>query len=151
VDDAVKSNSEPAPPPDIRWPEESVGLRRDELILDARRSRTPQVWKPVIVVAMEPQGQELLTYEESWRSVAQLLRHAGKTHANDTESLFEVRVHHEMDINFRPATAPTGRVSEDVYLKTLDRELLTGPIRQRQLRKEAAESLQALDQASRNA
>jgi hypothetical protein len=40
--------------------------------------------------------------------VAQLLRHAGKTHANHTESLFEVRVSHQMDINFRPASSPTG-------------------------------------------
>jgi hypothetical protein len=62
----------------------------------------------VIVVAIEPQRQELLPYEEHWRSVAQLLRHAGKTHANHTESLFEVRVSHQMDINFRPASSPTG-------------------------------------------
>jgi uncharacterized protein YndB with AHSA1/START domain len=42
-------------------------------------------------------------------------------------------------------------VSWDVYLKTLDRQLLAGPIRQRQLRKEVAESLRALDRAIRNA
>ena len=42
-------------------------------------------------------------------------------------------------------------VSWDVYLKTLDRKLLAGPIRQRQLRKEVAESLQALDRTSRSA
>jgi hypothetical protein len=42
-------------------------------------------------------------------------------------------------------------VSWDVYLKTLDRKLLAGPIRQRQLRKEVAASLLALDQASRSA
>lgn len=42
-------------------------------------------------------------------------------------------------------------VSWDVFLKTLDRKLLAGPIRQRQLRKEVAESLQALDQTSRGA
>jgi Polyketide cyclase / dehydrase and lipid transport len=42
-------------------------------------------------------------------------------------------------------------VSWDVYLKTLDRKWLAGPIRQRQLRKEVAESLRALDRASRNA
>ena len=39
-------------------------------------------------------------------------------------------------------------VSWDVYLKTLDRKLLAGPIRQRQLRKEVAESLRALDRSS---
>ncbi len=43
------------------------------------------------------------------------------------------------------------RVSWDVYLKTLDRKLLAGPIRQRQLRKEVAESLRALDRTSRSA
>ena len=42
-------------------------------------------------------------------------------------------------------------VSWDVYLKTLDRRLLAGPIRQRQLRKEVAESLRALDRTSRRA
>jgi hypothetical protein len=42
-------------------------------------------------------------------------------------------------------------VSWDVYLKTLDRRLLAGPIRQRQLRKEVAESLRALDRTSRSA
>jgi uncharacterized protein YndB with AHSA1/START domain len=41
-------------------------------------------------------------------------------------------------------------VSWDVYLKTLDRKLLAGPIRQRQLRKEVAASLLALDQATRS-
>jgi hypothetical protein len=42
-------------------------------------------------------------------------------------------------------------VSWDVYLKTLDRRLLAGPIRQRQLRKEVAQSLRALDRTSRSA
>ena len=42
-------------------------------------------------------------------------------------------------------------VSWDVYLKTLDRKLLAGPIRRRQLRKEVAESLKALDRTSRSA
>jgi hypothetical protein len=42
-------------------------------------------------------------------------------------------------------------VSWDVYLKTLDRKLFAGPIRQRQLRKEVAESLRALDRTSRSA
>jgi hypothetical protein len=42
-------------------------------------------------------------------------------------------------------------VSWDVYLKTLDRKLLAGPIRQRQLRKEVAGSLVALDRAARSA
>ncbi len=41
-------------------------------------------------------------------------------------------------------------VSWDVYLKTLDRKLLAGPIRRRQLRKEVAESLRALDRTSRS-
>jgi uncharacterized protein YndB with AHSA1/START domain len=41
-------------------------------------------------------------------------------------------------------------VTWDVYLKTLDRKLLAGPIRQRQLRKEVAASLRALDQATRS-
>ena len=40
-------------------------------------------------------------------------------------------------------------VTWDVYLKTLDRKLLAGPIRKRQLRKEVAESLEALDHATR--
>jgi len=44
------------------------------------------------------------------------------------------------------ATAVT--VTWDVYLKTLDRKLLAGPIRQRQLRKEVAASLAALDQTT---
>ena len=35
----------------------------------------------------------------------------------------------------------------DVYLKTLDRRLLAGPIRQRQLRKEVAASLRAMEKA----
>ena len=109
VDGPVKSNSEPAPPPDIRWPEESVGLRSDEFLLDARLSRTPEMRKAVIVVAIEPQRQELLPGEERWRSVAQLLRHTGETHANHTDSLFEVRVRHQMEINFRPASARPGR------------------------------------------
>jgi len=39
-------------------------------------------------------------------------------------------------------------VSWDVYLKTLDRKLLAGPIRRRQLRKEVAASLTALDHAT---
>jgi uncharacterized protein YndB with AHSA1/START domain len=39
-------------------------------------------------------------------------------------------------------------VSWDVYLKTLDRKLLAGPIRQRQLRKEVAASLTALERAT---
>jgi hypothetical protein len=95
IDGAVKSNSKPAPPPDIRWPEESIGLRRDEFILDARRRRTPQVRKTVIVVPIEPQRQELLPHEEGWRTVAQPLRHARKTHANHTESLLQVRVRHQ--------------------------------------------------------
>jgi uncharacterized protein YndB with AHSA1/START domain len=42
-------------------------------------------------------------------------------------------------------------VSWDVYLKTLDRKLLAGPIRLRQLRKEVAASLRALDKATRSA
>jgi uncharacterized protein YndB with AHSA1/START domain len=42
-------------------------------------------------------------------------------------------------------------VSWDVYLKTLDRKLLAGPIRQRQLRKEVAASLTALDKATGSA
>ena len=41
-------------------------------------------------------------------------------------------------------------VSWDVYLKTLDRKLLAGPIRRGQLRKEVAESLRALDRTSRS-
>jgi hypothetical protein len=41
-------------------------------------------------------------------------------------------------------------VSWDVYLKTLDRKWLAGPIRQRQLRKEVAESLRALDRTIHN-
>jgi uncharacterized protein YndB with AHSA1/START domain len=41
-------------------------------------------------------------------------------------------------------------VSWDVYLKTLDRKLLAGPIRKRQLRKEVAESLRALDRTTRS-
>ena len=39
----------------------------------------------------------------------------------------------------------------DVYLKTLDRKWLAGPIRQRQLRKEVAESLRALDRTIHSA
>jgi hypothetical protein len=39
----------------------------------------------------------------------------------------------------------------DVYLKTLDRKWLAGPIRQRQLRKELAESLRALDRTIHSA
>ena len=39
-------------------------------------------------------------------------------------------------------------VSWDVYLKTLDRKLFAGPIRQRQLRKEVAGSLAALERAT---
>ena len=39
----------------------------------------------------------------------------------------------------------------DVYLRTLDRKLLAGPIRRRQLRKEVAASLLALDKATRSA
>jgi len=42
-------------------------------------------------------------------------------------------------------------VSWDVYLKTFDRKWLAGPIRKRQLRKEVAESLRALDRTSRSA
>jgi uncharacterized protein YndB with AHSA1/START domain len=42
-------------------------------------------------------------------------------------------------------------VSWDVYLKTLDRKLVAGPIRQRQLRKEIAASLLALDKATLSA
>jgi uncharacterized protein YndB with AHSA1/START domain len=42
-------------------------------------------------------------------------------------------------------------VTWDVYLKTLDRRLLAGPIRQRQLRKEVAASLTALDGATATA
>jgi Polyketide cyclase / dehydrase and lipid transport len=42
-------------------------------------------------------------------------------------------------------------VSWDVYLKTLDRKWLAGPIRQRQLRKEVAESLRALDRTIHSA
>ena len=42
-------------------------------------------------------------------------------------------------------------VSWDVYLKTLDCKLPAGPIRQRQLRKERAVSLRALDKATRSA
>ena len=41
-------------------------------------------------------------------------------------------------------------VSWDVYLKTLDRKWLAGPIRQRQLRKEVAASLVAMEHAARN-
>lgn len=48
--------------------------------------------------------------------------------------------------------APSGAsatvtVTWDVFLKTLDRRLLAGPIRKRQLRKEVAASLAALDRA----
>jgi uncharacterized protein YndB with AHSA1/START domain len=39
-------------------------------------------------------------------------------------------------------------VTWDVYLETIDRRLLAGPIRQRQLRKEVAASLQAIDTAA---
>ena len=39
-------------------------------------------------------------------------------------------------------------VTWDVYLKTFDRKLLAGPIRQRQLRKEVAASLRAPDEAT---
>jgi hypothetical protein len=42
-------------------------------------------------------------------------------------------------------------VSWDVYLRTLDRKLLAGPIRQRQLRKEVAASLLGLNKAMRGA
>jgi uncharacterized protein YndB with AHSA1/START domain len=42
-------------------------------------------------------------------------------------------------------------VSWDVYLKTLDRKLLAGPIRKRQLRKEVAESLLSLERTSHSA
>ncbi len=42
-------------------------------------------------------------------------------------------------------------VSWDVYLKTLDRKLLAGPIRQRHSRKEVAESLRAFDRTSHSA
>ncbi len=41
----------------------------------------------------------------------------------------------------------TVTVRWDVYLKTLDRRLLAGPIRQRQLRKEVAASLRAMEKA----
>jgi uncharacterized protein YndB with AHSA1/START domain len=40
-------------------------------------------------------------------------------------------------------------VTWDVYLETIDRRLLAGPIRQRQLRKEVAASLHAIDGATR--
>jgi uncharacterized protein YndB with AHSA1/START domain len=40
-------------------------------------------------------------------------------------------------------------VTWDVFLKTLDRKLLAGPIRRRQLRKEVAASLVALDDSVR--
>ena len=39
-------------------------------------------------------------------------------------------------------------VTWDVYLKTLDRKLVAGPIRQRQLHEEVAASLEALEQAT---
>jgi len=39
-------------------------------------------------------------------------------------------------------------VTWDIYLKTLDRKLLAGPIRQRQLRKEVAASLAALEETT---
>jgi Polyketide cyclase / dehydrase and lipid transport len=45
----------------------------------------------------------------------------------------------------RPGPGANIAVSWDVYLKTLDRKLLAGPIRQRQLRKEVAASLRSID------
>jgi hypothetical protein len=48
-------------------------------------------------------------------------------------------------------TGASVTVTWDVYLKTLDRKLLAGPIRQRQLRKEVAASLVAIEQATREA
>ncbi len=97
VDFAVKTNSEPATSPDIRWPEESVGLRRDEFILDVRWSRTPQVRELVIVVAIEPQHKELPTGKERWCAVAQALRHARQTHADRPDSPFGARLGHQAD------------------------------------------------------
>lgn len=41
-------------------------------------------------------------------------------------------------------------VSWDVFLKTLDRKLLAGPIRRRQLRNEVATSLRAMDQVTKS-
>ena len=55
---------------------------------------------------------------------------------------------------WRWEVAPSGAaarvaVSWDVYLKTIDRKLLAGPIRKRQLRTEVAASLRAIEQAAR--
>jgi hypothetical protein len=47
--------------------------------------------------------------------------------------------------------AATVTVTWDISLETLDRRVLAGPIRQRQLRKEVAASLMALDRAVREA
>jgi len=82
INGTIKSHSEPAASPNIWWAEESVGLRCDELILSTRRCRTPHMRKSEIVMAIKPQGEELLPYEERWCAVAQLLSHAGKTHAD---------------------------------------------------------------------
>jgi len=70
-------NAEPAAPAHIGRPEEPDGLGGDELGLGTRRSGTPQVGKPVVVMAVDPQRQELTPRKKSRRPMAQFLGHAG--------------------------------------------------------------------------
>ncbi len=44
----------------------------------------------LIVVTIEPQHQELPTCEERWRAVARLLRHAGQSNADRSNSCFQI-------------------------------------------------------------
>jgi hypothetical protein len=68
-----------------------LGLGRDELALGARWRRTPQVGERVLVVAVDPQHQELAPHKKGGRSMAQLLGHPRQIQADGADAFFQAR------------------------------------------------------------
>src|SRR5207248_8826122 len=79
---------EPAAVPDVRRPEEAVGVRGDEKLLVPGRRRAPDREAPVAVMVVEQHEEAfLVTHEEARRPVAQPLARLRKPETDPPEPL----------------------------------------------------------------
>lgn len=114
VDAAVEPHPDPAATSDIRRAEEPLRIGFDQGFLDTRPCCAPQMWEFVVVVALGPQVQELLSGEERRRAVAALLDDAGQSQAHGPDAVLDVgSAHRRSHQPANPKADESGSVSAE--------------------------------------
>jgi len=95
----IESEANPAPSSHVRWSEEPVGLAGDKLRLRTGGSGAPQMWEVIIMVAIQPEHQELLAGKEGRSPVARSLRRSGQSQADGADTVFQLGRAHQGNVS----------------------------------------------------